>query len=555
MAYPFGAPRESNGQGWFSPHRQLKKLISSLLPQAKRFTPTTEARSRPRKLQFEALEPRLLLSADLAFMADPGGSDLTVKLDTIDDIETLVIIDNDVVDPAAQIVASQALVGTSAIRITGGAGDDHLTVETSPFLVPVRFDDLSTEDNDTLALTGALGNVWQVTGVDEGQADIIGFTGIENLLGDSADDIFTVADGASVSGSIDGGTGTDTLDYSSNTGAVSIDLASISGVESILGGSGNDTLLGTVADTTWNVTGIDSGDVDGISFSSFENLSGRADNEDTFVIAAAGQLSGLVDGGSGGFDSMALSGGSFTSVEYIATGAQSGYVVRDGSTLAYDGLEPIFDNSDAADLVITIGGPVSTLIATDDIASLTDNGTTLTLASDSTIPTFESVTFNNPTNSLTINLSGDLGLPFLSKDVLTINSFDVAGIDLSINGEAGIDEVIVTGDITARDLEINAEKITISSMLDVRNLTLTSQAEDDGAVDLGGVIALQGFYIAVPEAVIDLSGASIMATENVTLTATATANVVPDPLSLAGALDATVINVTPEEAYYSMARR
>ena len=104
MAYPFGAPPESNAQGWFFPHRQLKKLISSLLPQAKRFTPSTTRRTPSRKLQFEPLEPRLLLSADLAFMADPGGSDLTVKLDTIDDIETVVIIDNDIADPAAKTI-------------------------------------------------------------------------------------------------------------------------------------------------------------------------------------------------------------------------------------------------------------------------------------------------------------------------------------------------------------------------------------------------------------------------------------------------------------------
>ena len=97
MAYPFGATPESNGQGWFFPHRQLKRLISALLPQPKRFTPSAPRRTPARKLQFEPLEPRLLLSADLAFIADPGGSDLTLKLD---DSDTLVIIDNDVVGVA-----------------------------------------------------------------------------------------------------------------------------------------------------------------------------------------------------------------------------------------------------------------------------------------------------------------------------------------------------------------------------------------------------------------------------------------------------------------------
>ena len=86
----------------------------------------------------------------------------------------------------------------------------------------------------------------------------------------------------------------------------------------------------------------------------------------------------------------------------------------------------------------------------DDRATLTDNGSSLTLAPVGLFLTFESVTFNNPTNSLTIDLSGDLGVPFFSKDVLTINSFDIAGVDLIVDGEDGKDEVIVSGAVIAR---------------------------------------------------------------------------------------------------------
>ena len=114
MAHPFGAPSETCGQGWAFPQSQLRRLISALFPQAKSFMPASRATSPPRKLQFEPLEPRLLLSADLAFIADPGGSDLTLRLDNIDAIDTLVIIDNEIVDPVARIVASQARANTSA---------------------------------------------------------------------------------------------------------------------------------------------------------------------------------------------------------------------------------------------------------------------------------------------------------------------------------------------------------------------------------------------------------------------------------------------------------
>ena len=165
MAYPFGAPSQSSEQGRFFARHQLKRLMSALLPQAKSFLPSTRRRKQPPKLQLEPLEPRLLLSADLAFVADPGGSDLTLRLDNVDTVDTLVIVDN--VDN--QIVASHALADLAEVRISGGIGADRLTVDqTNPFIVPIRFDDITEGDNDLLTLTGTSDAVWQVTGDNEG---------------------------------------------------------------------------------------------------------------------------------------------------------------------------------------------------------------------------------------------------------------------------------------------------------------------------------------------------------------------------------------------------
>jgi hypothetical protein len=55
-------------------------------------------------------------------------------------------------------------------------------------------------------------------------------------------------------------------------------------------------------------------------------------------------MSGIVDGGAGGFDSMVLDGGSFATVVYTATGPNSGDRSR-RRRLAYDGFESIFDNA------------------------------------------------------------------------------------------------------------------------------------------------------------------------------------------------------------------
>ncbi|MDH3387171.1 MAG: LEPR-XLL domain-containing protein, partial [Gammaproteobacteria bacterium] len=976
MAYPFGAPPEPSGQGWLFPHRQLKKLISSLLPQPKRFISSTQRRATPRKLQFEPLEPRLLLSADLAFAADPGGSDLTLRLDNLDGVDTVVLLDNEIVDPLAQVVASQALADTSAIRITGGAGDDRLTVDlTNPFIVPVRFDDLGGGDNDWLSLTGALsGHAWNLFGGDDGQVDNVGFTGIEHLVGDSTDDTFTFADGAFVSGSIDAGGGSDTLDYSASTGAVTVNLTdvaaanaesviggsvgdtlvgtdtgdnwqidsadsgsvdgidfsgfenlqggsgvdtvvfadgvaltgtldtgagsdtldysansspvtinvadvtaasaesvigsggvdtlvgtddgdtwqisglasgsvagvsfssfenlqggsgddifaftsggsvssiaggggidtldysalssnitvdlvggtadlagSISGIENILlgsgsdmllgallaynadtglgndrldfgnvagdlsitigadgkltasdgtdtvtgitgvedlvgsagktnvvfedgasipgtitgnqvildyslyttdvqvdlatgdangtsvignivdvrggvgentlfgpsgdliwditgagagsvlgvaflrfehlrgssgkdtfrflggsldsvdggagddtfqflggdpgsvsggagndtldysaqtdaltydlegndgfeniiAGSGNDTLVGYIADMTWNITGADSGDAGGVAFSGFENLTGRADNEDSFVVTQAGSLSGAMDGGAGGFDVLVLDGGTFNNVKYVAWDAHSGTVTRDGEVLIYYGLEPITDNMNVADRVIDLS-------ANEDTATLTQSGLMYSIASTDPTGTitFETVNFTKPTTSLTINMGADNDIPFLSRDKLTISgAVDLSDVNVTIEGEDGKDEVVISGTFSTGDLVVNAEKIEVSGTVTTNadvdssgNVVLNADAEDDGAVDddgdlLGGVF--QGLYVATPEARIDVTG-GINAAGDLTMTADAKVDATTiDRSEFGGVIAANLVAVMP----------
>ncbi|MFC1895392.1 LEPR-XLL domain-containing protein, partial [Thermodesulfobacteriota bacterium] len=296
------------------------------------------------------------------------------------------------------------------------------------------------------------------------------------------------------------------------------------------------------ADQTWNITGPDVGYTENVDFAGIENLLGAADNEDTFIVQEGSSLSGTMDGGEGGFDTLVLDGGTYDSVIYNATGPDSGTIDRDGDVLTYAGLEPIADYTSATDRVFTTSN-------SDDRAKLTDNGTTLTLSPITGFPTFESITFNEPSNSLTINLGEDLGIPFLSKDVLTINSFDVHGVDLTVNGEDGTDEVVIAGAVAADDITINAEKITVSSTIDATNVTLSAAAEDDGAVDeyglyLGGIF--EGLYIATPEAAIDLTGANITATGDVTLSATATANLGSvNPSTLGSTLDASLLTILP----------
>ena len=98
-----------------------------------------------------------------------------------------------------------------------------------------------------------IANIWNITGVDTGTYSGISFGGIDALNGGSATDSFLFSNGATFSGNVDGGSGSDTLDFSAYSGDLTLDLnstgGSVSGVvsnltsiETVIGGAGNDTL-------------------------------------------------------------------------------------------------------------------------------------------------------------------------------------------------------------------------------------------------------------------------------------------------------------------------
>ncbi len=111
-----------------------------------------------------------------------------------------------------------------------------------------------------IALSGPAGsNVWDVTGPDAGtlqgslQSAPITFSGMKSLFGGSGKDTFRFHNGGSISGTVSGGGGSNTLDYSAYTGDVSVNLKThkathvagqVKGFENVLGSKGNDVLVG-----------------------------------------------------------------------------------------------------------------------------------------------------------------------------------------------------------------------------------------------------------------------------------------------------------------------
>ena len=148
-------------------------------------------------------------------------------------------------------------------------------------------------------LQGAnIANTWTITGANAGNVNGIAFTGIARLTGGTSTDAFKFTTG-SVSGTVDGGGGTDTLDYSADGGAaVTVNLAThtatrtggFANIEKLVGStSAADTLVGPNAASTWSITGANAGTVGAFSFSAVENLTGGSAN-DTFKFAPAGSL-------------------------------------------------------------------------------------------------------------------------------------------------------------------------------------------------------------------------------------------------------------------------
>jgi len=209
--------------------------------------------------------------------------------------------------------------GSVSGKITGAAGAN--TLDYSAYGIPAT---VSLAANSATG-TGGIANItsivgspgstlvgmnsntaWSITGAGSGTAGTVSFSGMANLTGGSGADTFTLANNAGVAGLINGGGGTDTLKYS-YTSAVTVNLAAgtatgtggIANFEVFAGGtSTSDTLVGPNTANTWTVSTANSGKLNTLTFSGFENLTGGSLN-DNFVFGKSIGVSGHIDGGAG----------------------------------------------------------------------------------------------------------------------------------------------------------------------------------------------------------------------------------------------------------------
>ncbi|MDX2099713.1 MAG: CHAT domain-containing protein [Leptolyngbyaceae cyanobacterium bins.59] len=161
---------------------------------------------------------------------------------------------------------------------------------------------------------------WTLTGTNTGSVAGVNFRAT-NLRGGSGNDTFVLGNDA-FAGGIDGGDGTDTLNYAALNRSLTLNLEALTNIEAVIGPTNpafTNTLVGRNTTNTFTITGQNQGSVNGFAFTNFANLTGGTGN-DTFNLQSGGSLTGGIDG-SGGTNTLA---GAETANTFTLTGPTTG---------------------------------------------------------------------------------------------------------------------------------------------------------------------------------------------------------------------------------------
>lgn len=238
-----------------------------------------------------------LLNGDL-LVSGTAGKDVIVVRPLSNDATTVEVIRNGVSMGEFDLAS---ITGTIAVH--GLNGNDRIVIART-----------ITQD---VALVGGAGNDTLVGG--NGDDTLDGGAGNDLLIGRGGNDRYLFLDNWGVDRVIEAiNAGSDTMDFSRVTGAIAFTkgaivrarsgASSVAGnVESLIAGSGSDTLRSVLSVNTWNITGVNAGTLTTrFRFSGIENLTGsNADPErsiagrDTFTIASGAGITGVIAGGTG----------------------------------------------------------------------------------------------------------------------------------------------------------------------------------------------------------------------------------------------------------------
>jgi Ca2+-binding RTX toxin-like protein len=202
-------------------------------------------------------------------------------------------------------------------NVIGGQGNDRFVVDQGYGLTSLD----GGPGNNTLDLSPHYLNPQNISilGPNSGlvSGEFAAFSHIQNLLTGSTNDKFAFRGTAYLDGTIDAGGGSNSLNYVQSAASVTVNLQSgaasyvnlqggtvaqsggVAHIQSFTGGPGSaNTLIGPDTPSTWNLTAANSGTVNAVSFTGFQDLTGSA-GADTFVFQQGGSVAGVVDGGGG----------------------------------------------------------------------------------------------------------------------------------------------------------------------------------------------------------------------------------------------------------------
>ena len=176
----------------------------------------------------------------------------------------------------------------------------------------------------------------------------------DTLLGGAGNDIFSLANGVSSTGTINGQGGVNTINYASYTTPVTVNVGAhtatgtnvLLNIENMIGGvAATSTLIAANATNAWAITGTNVGSISGpspFSFTNVGNLTGGILN-DSFTFAVGASLSGNAVGGSGtntlNFSNLT------TPVTTNITANNGGTATANGATFNFSGIANLVGGS------------------------------------------------------------------------------------------------------------------------------------------------------------------------------------------------------------------
>jgi hypothetical protein len=193
--------------------------------------------------------------------------------------------------------ASIAYSNLASLTVRGGLGNDRVTLGGGLPKLAIALN--KAGGINTLVAPNTV-NTWLLNAFNGGRLNqTVAFANFQNLVGGSTSDRFQFAPNGSLTGTINGGAGANTLDYSGDGGAVvAVNLQTLaatriragtasgfSNIQTFVGSSsGRDNLVGPSGTFTyWFMTGATAGNINAFTFSAFENLFGGSSGTNVLV--------------------------------------------------------------------------------------------------------------------------------------------------------------------------------------------------------------------------------------------------------------------------------